>query len=129
MISEISGHGSAGGSGLRRTNGQLAIDIPAEAFADGGGLDVICGDEVYGSCTELCEFCEGPGLVLVPWERCHCAPARVAHPARAALGALDRRVPRARMPVDCGTSRGMTLALAYRRSTATARRACRPPGA
>ena len=41
-----------------RTKGQLAIDILAEAFADGVGLDFVCGDEVYGSCTELREFCE-----------------------------------------------------------------------
>ena len=45
--------------GLRfRTKGQLAIDILTEALADGVGLDVVCGDEVYGSCTELREFCE-----------------------------------------------------------------------
>ena len=36
-----------------RTKGQLAIDILAEAFDDGARLDFACGDEVYGSCTEL----------------------------------------------------------------------------
>jgi SRSO17 transposase len=41
-----------------RTKGQLAIDLLAEAFADGIGLDFVCGDEVYGSCTQLREFCE-----------------------------------------------------------------------
>jgi SRSO17 transposase len=41
-----------------RTKGQLAIDILAEAFADGVRLDFVCGDEVYGSCTELREYCE-----------------------------------------------------------------------
>ena len=41
-----------------RTKGQLAIDILTEAFADGVRLDFVCGDEVYGSCTELREFCE-----------------------------------------------------------------------
>jgi hypothetical protein len=41
-----------------RTKGQLAIDILAEAFAEGIGLDFACGDEVYGSCTQLREFCE-----------------------------------------------------------------------
>jgi SRSO17 transposase len=41
-----------------RTKGQLAIDILAEAFADGVRLDFVCGDEVYGSCTRLREFCE-----------------------------------------------------------------------
>jgi SRSO17 transposase len=49
-----------------RTKGQLAIDILADAFADGIRLDFVCGDEVYGSCTELREFLEscGQGYVL-----------------------------------------------------------------
>jgi SRSO17 transposase len=42
-----------------RTKGQLAIDILTETFADGVRLDFVCGDEVYGSCTELREYCEG----------------------------------------------------------------------
>jgi SRSO17 transposase len=53
--------------GLRfRTKGQLAIDICTEALADGARLDFLCGDEVYGNCTELREFCEehGQGYVL-----------------------------------------------------------------
>jgi SRSO17 transposase len=41
-----------------RTKGQLAIDILTEAFADGVRLDFVCGDEVYGSCTQLRGFCE-----------------------------------------------------------------------
>jgi SRSO17 transposase len=41
-----------------RTKGQLAIDILADVFADGVRLDFVCGDEVYGSCTELREFLE-----------------------------------------------------------------------
>lgn len=44
-----------------RTKGQLAIDICAEVLADGIRLDFLCGDEVYGSCTELREFLEGRG--------------------------------------------------------------------
>jgi SRSO17 transposase len=49
-----------------RSKGQLAMDICAEAFDGGTGLDFICGDEVYGSCTELREFFEdrGQGYVL-----------------------------------------------------------------
>jgi SRSO17 transposase len=43
---------------LFRTKGQLAIDILSEAFTDGVRLDFVCGDEVYGSCTELREYCE-----------------------------------------------------------------------
>jgi SRSO17 transposase len=41
-----------------RTKGQLAIDILAGAFADGVRLDFVCGDEVYGSCTQLREYLE-----------------------------------------------------------------------
>ena len=41
-----------------RTKGQLAIDITAEALADGITFDFFCGDEVYGSCTGLREFLE-----------------------------------------------------------------------
>jgi SRSO17 transposase len=41
-----------------RTKGQLATDILTEAFADGVRLDFVCGDEVYGACTELRECCE-----------------------------------------------------------------------
>jgi SRSO17 transposase len=44
-----------------RTKGQLAIDIVTDALADGARLDFICGDEVYGSCTELRDFLEGRG--------------------------------------------------------------------
>ena len=49
-----------------RTKGELAIDICAEALADGVTLDYVCGDEVYGSCTKLREFLEahGQGYVL-----------------------------------------------------------------
>ncbi len=31
----------------------------------------------------------GPGLVLVSWERCHCAPARAAQADRRAWGHLE----------------------------------------
>jgi len=49
-----------------RTKGQLAIDIAAEVLAEGIGFDFFCGDEVYGSCTELRAFFEdrGQGYVL-----------------------------------------------------------------
>jgi len=49
-----------------RTKGQLAIEIAAEALADGIAFDFFCGDEVYGSCTELRDFLEarGQGYVL-----------------------------------------------------------------
>jgi SRSO17 transposase len=41
-----------------RTKGQLAIDICTGTFADGITLDFVCGDEVYGSCTQLRVFLE-----------------------------------------------------------------------
>jgi hypothetical protein len=44
-----------------RTTGQLAIDLLAEVFADSIHLDFVCGDEVYGSCTQLREYLEGRG--------------------------------------------------------------------
>jgi SRSO17 transposase len=49
-----------------RTKGQLAIDLLTETLTGGTRLDFVCGDEVYGSCTELREFCEqaGQGYVL-----------------------------------------------------------------
>jgi DDE superfamily endonuclease len=48
-----------------RTKGQLAIDIAAEALADGIAFDFFCGDEVYGSCTELREFLQARGQAYV----------------------------------------------------------------
>jgi SRSO17 transposase len=49
-----------------RTKGQLAIGILAEAVTGGVRLDFVCGDEVYGACTELRGFLEerGQGYVL-----------------------------------------------------------------
>jgi SRSO17 transposase len=44
-----------------RTKGQLAIDICTDAFTDGIAFDFVCGDEVYGNCTQLREFFEGRG--------------------------------------------------------------------
>jgi SRSO17 transposase len=52
--------------GLRfRTKGQLAIDIWTDARADGLAFDFACGDEVYGSCTQLREFFEENGQAYV----------------------------------------------------------------
>jgi len=56
-----------------RTKGQLAIDLLTEVVADGIGLDFVCGDEVYGNCTQLREYLEGrsQGYVLrVPSNFC-----------------------------------------------------------
>jgi SRSO17 transposase len=48
-----------------RTKGQLAIDILAEAFADGVRLDFVCGDEVYGACTGLRDYLEARSQAYV----------------------------------------------------------------
>jgi SRSO17 transposase len=48
-----------------RTKGQLAIDLLTEVLADGIGLDFACGDEVYGSCTQLRQFLEDRGQAYV----------------------------------------------------------------
>ena len=48
-----------------RTKGQLAADICADAYADGVSFDFICGDEVYGSSTQLREFLEDHGQAYV----------------------------------------------------------------
>jgi SRSO17 transposase len=48
-----------------RTKGQLAIDLIGEVLADGIGLDFACGDEVYGSCTQLRQFLEARGQAYV----------------------------------------------------------------
>ncbi|MDQ2873871.1 MAG: IS701 family transposase [Actinomycetota bacterium] len=48
-----------------RTKGQLAIDIGADADADGLRFDFICGDEVYGGCTRLRELLEARGQAYV----------------------------------------------------------------
>src|SRR6516164_693715 len=48
-----------------RTKGQLAIDISADAAADGIRPDFYCGDEVYGSCTQLREHFEATGQAYV----------------------------------------------------------------
>jgi SRSO17 transposase len=48
-----------------RTKGQLAIDISTDAAADGIRFDFTCGDEVYGSCTQLREHFEATGQAYV----------------------------------------------------------------
>ena len=48
-----------------RNKGQLAIDICADCRADGLEFDFICGDEVYGGCTQLREFLEAGSQAYV----------------------------------------------------------------
>jgi SRSO17 transposase len=48
-----------------RSKGQLAIDLATEALADGITVDFFCGDEVYGSCTQLRALFEDRGQAYV----------------------------------------------------------------
>ena len=48
-----------------RTKGQLAAGLLGEAYGDGLVFDFVCGDEVYGSCTDLREFLENRGQAYV----------------------------------------------------------------
>ncbi len=48
-----------------RTKGQLAIDLSTDAAAGGIRPDFYCGDEVYGSCTELREHFQATGQAYV----------------------------------------------------------------
>ena len=48
-----------------RTKGQLAIDVLTGAYADSLSFDFVCGDEVYGSCTQLREYLEQRGQAYV----------------------------------------------------------------
>jgi SRSO17 transposase len=48
-----------------RTKGQLAIDISTDVAADGIRPDFYCGDEVYGSCTQLRGHLEAEGQAYV----------------------------------------------------------------
>ncbi|MGH3209299.1 MAG: IS701 family transposase [Trebonia sp.] len=48
-----------------RTKGQLAIDVLADAYADGVGFDFIAGDEVYGASPDLRQYLESRGQAYV----------------------------------------------------------------
>jgi hypothetical protein len=77
-----------------RTKGQLATDILTEAFADGIRLDFVCGDEAYGSCTRLPEFCEAHGqayVVRVPSSFQLMLPGGVTLTCKQAAGRLGSR--------------------------------------
>jgi hypothetical protein len=77
-----------------RTKGQLAIDILAGAFADGVRLDFVCGDEVYGSCTELREYLEGRDqayVLRVPCSFPLALPGAVTLTCKQAAARLARR--------------------------------------
>jgi SRSO17 transposase len=47
------------------TKGELATAIVADALADGVHVDFVCGDEVYGSCTQLRDYLEEQGQAYV----------------------------------------------------------------
>jgi SRSO17 transposase len=48
-----------------RSKGGLAADILGDAYADGLAFGFVCGDEVYGNCTDLREYLEGQGQAYV----------------------------------------------------------------
>ncbi len=48
-----------------RTKGELGIDVLQDAYADGLSFDFVCGDEVYGSCTQLRGYLEDRGQAYV----------------------------------------------------------------
>ena len=48
-----------------RTKGQIAIEILTGFYGDGLAFNFVCGDEVYGSCTELRQFLERQGQAYV----------------------------------------------------------------
>src|SRR5260221_3477638 len=47
------------------TKGQLAQAVVAGALAGGVRLDFVCGDEVYGSCTQLRDYLENQAQAYV----------------------------------------------------------------
>jgi SRSO17 transposase len=47
------------------TKGELAIDLLADAYADGARLEFVAGDEVYGACPGLRAFLEKRGQAYV----------------------------------------------------------------
>jgi hypothetical protein len=75
------------------TKGQLAIDVSADALADGIRFDFFCGDEVYGNCTELRAFFKTAGQGV-----CAARPAELPpHPAwREAVNLRGRGQPAGR---------------------------------
>ncbi|MGO9217994.1 MAG: transposase [Streptosporangiaceae bacterium] len=83
-----------------RTKGQLAIDLAAEALADGITADFFCGDEVYGNCTQLRAFFEERGqayVLRVPSNfRLTLASGKMLTCAQAATQLLARRHPEVR---------------------------------
>jgi SRSO17 transposase len=85
-----------------RTKGQLAIDICTEALADDVRFDFLCGDEVYGNCTQLREFCKNtardmcygsPPASASPWRWGSRCPAPRRSPACSKTLAAGRSAP------------------------------------
>ncbi len=99
-----------------RTKGQLAIDISADALADGITFDFFCGDEVYGNCTELRTFFEARGqahVLRVPRNfRLTLASGRKLTCADAATQVLARKHPEVR-PAGKGSKGGRWYAWSW----------------
>ena len=62
---EVAGHGPAPGPAVPDEGRSWPSTSSADAYADGLAFDFVCGDEVYGSCTELREFLEDRGQAYV----------------------------------------------------------------
>ena len=84
-----------------RTKGQLAVDVLASAFADGVSLDFACGDEVYGSCTELREYLEDRAQAYVLRVPSSSPLAPAPGVAATCAGAVRRLEGRLRWEVRC----------------------------
>lgn len=95
----LPGHAPAPGPGIPH-QGQLAPGLAAETLADGITFDFFCGDEVYGSCTQLRGFLEGRGqayVLRVPSSFRLTVPAgKKLTCAQAATGLLARKHPEVR---------------------------------
>ena len=85
-----------------RTKGELAIDIAAEALADGVTFDFVCGDEVYGACTKLRDSskaaarptcCGFRAAFTSHWHVESPAPAQMWPPACSKIPAAGRSAP------------------------------------
>ena len=88
-----------------RTRGQLAIDICADAYADGlRGFDFICGDEVYGGCTDDLRRLRRPGPRPDRYPGAATRQARPATPRRTRDDPADHpgdQAPARRRPAPC----------------------------
>ena len=119
-----------------RTKGQLAIDLSTGAAADGIRPDFSCGDEVYGSCTQLRQHFEAerPGLCAAGAVELHAHPGRghkadlrgSGHGAAEGQAALGGPLRRATAPRASGGTPGHGLPPPRRATTCSSAATSRP---